>query len=218
MVSGPEVVQKDGSYALTLEFAAGIVDSDVLNTVNDVVKEEGARIHLTTSQKIMILDLTKGSVERTRKKLQDVRAEFKIPKRFYQPRVCVGSKYCTLGLRDTLSLANQISQRYAGMDIPYKLKIGISGCMASCAHSTLSDIGLIARKSGYSFYVGGKVGTNPQCGKLVEEKLPNSQAIDMLGKTIAFYQESYEGKKKRLIDIIEKVGFEKFKDLVHSAL
>ena len=104
------------------------------------------------------------------------------------------------------------------MEIPYKLKIGISGCMASCAHSTLSDIGFIARKSGYSFYVGGKVGTNPQCGKLVEEKLPDNQAIDMLGKSIAFYQENYEGKKKCLIDIIENAGFEKFKGFVHSAL
>lgn len=93
------------------------------------------------------------------------------------------------------------------MDIPYKLKIGISGCMASCAHSTLSDIGLIGRKSGYSFYVGGKVGTNPQSGNLVEEKLPDNRAIDMLGKCIAFYQENYEGKKKRLINIIENVGF-----------
>ena len=211
MAMVPEVIQSDGSYALTVEFASGIVVPAVFDAINDIIKEEGARVHLTTSQKIMILDLPANAAEKARVKLNNAGAAFKVPKRFYQPRVCVGARYCTLGLQDTLSLADQVSQRYSGIDIPYKLKVGISGCTASCAHSTMSDIGFIGHGSGYSCYVGGRAGKNPLIGRLLKEELTEIQALDILGKSVQFYEEYYEHEGKyRLIDIIEKVGFEKF--------
>lgn len=218
MVIVPEVIQGDGSYALIVEFASGIVSPAVFDTINDIIKEEGARVHLTTSQKMMILDLTASAAQRARVRLDGIGAAFKLPKRFYQPRVCVGSRYCTLGLQDTLGFANQVSKKYSGIDIPYKLKIGISGCRASCAHSTISDIGFIGQKSGYICYVGGRAGTNPLFGRLLEDKLTDSQSLDILGKVVSFYKENYEQKtKSRLVDIIEKAGFDRFRAFVVSS-
>ena len=38
----PEIIQNDGSYALTLEFASGMVSPLILDAVRRVVKDEGA--------------------------------------------------------------------------------------------------------------------------------------------------------------------------------
>lgn len=212
----PEIIQNDGSYALTLEFASGMVSPLILDAVRRVVKDEGARMHLTTSQKIMILDLSMESAQRARELLNRAGADFKFPKQVYQPRVCVGSRYCKLGLVDTLEFGERIYERYSGLDIPYKIKIGVSGCRASCAHSTLADIGFIGRKSGYRVYVGGKSGTNPVMGRALPETVGEDEAFKILGKAINLYCEHSNPDKQfqRLSDTIEKLGFEGFKSLV----
>ena len=173
-------------------------------------------MHLTTSQKIMILDLSMESAQRARELLNRAGADFKFPKQVYQPRVCVGSRYCKLGLVDTLEFGERIYERYSGLDIPYKIKIGVSGCRASCAHSTLADIGFIGRKSGYRVYVGGKSGINPVMGRALPETVGEDEAFKILGKAINLYCEHSNPDKQfqRLSDTIEKLGFEGFKSLV----
>jgi dissimilatory sulfite reductase (desulfoviridin) alpha/beta subunit len=68
----PEIIQSNGSYAITLEFASGLVGEPFLDAINRIVKQEGARIHLTTSQKIMILDLSEESAGRAREILNEL--------------------------------------------------------------------------------------------------------------------------------------------------
>lgn len=215
-IMDPEIIQNDGSYALTLEFASGMVSPLILDAVRRIVKEEGARVHLTTSQKIMILDLSRESAQRARDLLNRAGANFKFPKQVYQPRVCVGSRYCKLGLTDTLSFGERIYERYSGLDIPYKIKIGVSGCRASCAHSTFADIGFIGRKSGYRVYVGGKSGISPVMGRALPETAGEEEAFKILGRAIELYCEHSNPEKQfqRMSDIIEKFGFERFQSLV----
>jgi len=64
-------------------------------------------VHLTTSQKLMILDLSEESARQALELLKAVGARFKFPKQVYQPRVCVGSRYCKLGLVDTISFGDR---------------------------------------------------------------------------------------------------------------
>ena len=212
----PEIIQHDGSYALTLEFASGMVSPSILEAINGIIKSEGARLHLTISQKLMILDLSEKAALRAREILKGTGAKFKFPKEVYQPRVCVGSRYCKLGLVDTLPFGDRIYERYSGLDIPYKIKIGVSGCRASCAHSTLADIGFIGRKSGYKIFVGGKSGGNPVIGQPLPETYGEEDALKVLGRVIALYCEHADLEKQfqRVSHVIEKLGFEEFKALV----
>ena len=212
----PEIIQNDGSYALTLEFASGMVSPSILEAINGIIKSEGAKLHLTISQKLMILDLSEESALRAREILKGAGAKFKFPKEVYQPRVCVGSRYCKLGLVDTLPFGERIYEKYSGLDIPYKIKIGVSGCRASCAHSTLADIGFIGRKSGYKIFVGGKSGSNPVIGQPLPGSYGEEDALKMLGRVIALYCEHANPEKQfqRVSHVIEKLGFEKFKAMV----
>lgn len=133
-----------------------MVTPSILEAISGIVESEGAWLHLTISQKLMILDFSEQSALRAREILEGSGAKFKFPKQVYQPRVCVGSRYCNLGLVNTHPFGERIYEKYSGLDIPYKIKIGVGGCPASYAHSTLADIGFIGRKSGYKVFVGGK--------------------------------------------------------------
>lgn len=212
----PEIIQADGSYALTLEFASGLISPAILEALNRTVQEEGARLHLTTSQKLMVLDLSSESAHRVGELLKSKGAGFKFPKQVYQPRVCVGSKYCKLGLVDTLEFGERIYERYSGLEIPYKIKIGVSGCRASCSHSTLADIGFIGRKSGYTIYVGGKSGINPVMGQALPQTFGQAEALEVLGRAIDLYREHADPEKQfqRLSQVIDQLGFENFSSLV----
>ena len=214
----PEIIQMNGLYAITLEFASGLVDEPFLDAINRIVRQEGARIHLTTSQKIMILDLSEKSAGRAREILNELGVNYKFPKQVYQPRVCVGSTYCKLGLADTLGFGERIYEKYAHVDIPYKLKIGVSGCRASCAHSTLADIGFIGRKKGYCVYVGGKSGINPKIGQLLVTAVTEDDALEILGNVIRLYCKDCDLSQKnpRVSHIIERIGLDEFKALVMS--
>ncbi len=212
----PAIIQKNGLYALTLEFASGLVGAPFLDTISTLVKDENAKVHLTTSQKIMILDLTEESAKKAVKRLDALGTDYKFPKQVYQPRVCVGSTYCKLGLTDTLLFGERIYEKFAHVDIPYKLKTGVSGCRASCAHSTLADIGFIGRKSGYTVFVGGKSGINPESGQLLAQSVNEDNALKIMENIIKLYCKNFESGKKRqrIFHIIEKMGFDKFKSLV----
>ena len=212
----PEVIQTNGLYAITLEFASGLVGAPLFDAINTIVKQEGARIHLTTSQKIMILDLSEQSAKRARETLDVLGVNYKFPKQVYQARVCVGSRYCKLGFLDTLRFGERIYENYAHLDIPYKMKIGVSGCGASCAHSTLADIGFIGRKNGYGVYVGGKSGRSPKQGQLLVKSLSEDNALKLIGNIVHLYRKNCDSNQKRprLFHTIEKIGFDKFKALV----
>ena len=163
----------------------------------------------------MLLDLTEKSAKEAIKKLDALGADYKFPKQVYQPRVCVGSVYCKLGLKDTLRFGDRIYENFAHVDIPYKLKTGICGCPASCAHSTLADIGFIGRNSGYSVFVGGKSGINPKSGQLLAQSVTGDNALQIMENIIQLYCKNVESGKKRqrIFHIIEKMGFDKFKSL-----
>ncbi len=212
----PAIIQNNGLYALTLEFVSGAVEAPFLHAINSIVKEEGAKIHLTNTQKIMILDLTEEAAKKARKRLDALGVNYKFPKQVYQPRICVGSEYCKFGLRDTLRFGKRIYENYAHVDIPYKLKTGVSGCRASCAHSTLADIGFIGKKSGYSVYVGGKSGIEPKIGQLLANSVSDDNALTIMGNIINLYCESYNSNQKRprIFHIIEEIGFDEFKSIV----
>lgn len=216
----PIVKQQDSSYALTIEFAAGMIPTSMLDTINHIVKEEGALLHITTAQKLMLLNLTKEASLRARKTLTHKGAHFKYPRQVYQPRVCVGSRYCKIGLMDTLALGERIFEHASGLGIPCnKIKIGVSGCAASCAHSTLADIGFVGKQDGYTVFIGGKGGYKPIQGRPIASSVNEKEALRLLVRAVDIYRDNVEEGKKliRLYNVIEMMGFEKFKKQLINA-
>jgi len=71
--------------------------------------------------------------------------------------------------------------------LPYKVKVGISGCRICCCESLMRDIGLIAEKNGWRLSFGGNAASKPKVGELVADRLSDDEAVELIRKTLNYY-------------------------------
>lgn len=58
---------------------------------------------------------------------------------------CKGT-ICIYGLIDTQGLCNKLHEKYFGMELPAKFKIGIVGCPNNCVKAPLNDLGFMGQR------------------------------------------------------------------------
>jgi NAD(P)H-nitrite reductase large subunit len=95
------------------------------------------------------------------------------------------------------------------MPLPWKFKMGVSGCANSCAESGIKDLGLIGTSKGWKLLVGGSSGVRPMVGRILAEHLSDEEALNLVEKVVHYYKD--HAKKQRLGEFIEEIGFENFK-------
>jgi NAD(P)H-nitrite reductase large subunit len=98
------------------------------------------------------------------------------------------------------------------MELPSKLKMGVSGCLNTCAESSIKDIGLIGTAKGWKLLAGGSSGIKPRIADLIAEGLDDDEALKLVDRIIEFVKD--RGEKKRLGRIIDGMGLEAFKSAV----
>jgi NAD(P)H-nitrite reductase large subunit len=125
-------------------------------------------------------------------------------------QACPGIEVCKFGVRDSLGLGLELEKLYVGMDLPAKVKIGVSGCPFCCAESYVRDIGLIGKKKGWIITFGGNSGGRPRIGDIIAENISDSEAIDIVKRCLEYYKDNV-GKKLRTARFIEKIGIDALK-------
>jgi NAD(P)H-nitrite reductase large subunit len=103
----------------------------------------------------------------------------------------------------------KLDELYHGMQLPWKFKIGVSGCANSCAEPAVKDIGLIGTSKGWKLLVGGSSGVKPRLGQMLAENLSDAEVLSLIDRIINYYKD--HAKKQRLGEFIEEISFEKFK-------
>jgi NAD(P)H-nitrite reductase large subunit len=99
------------------------------------------------------------------------------------------------------------------MDLPAKVKIGVSGCPNKCGEAYVRDIGLFGKKSGWTFIFGGNSGARPRIGDIIAENLTDDQVIELARKCLDYYKANARGRE-RTARFIERIGIEEFKKAV----
>lgn len=49
----------------------------------------------------------------------------------------------------------KLDEKYHGMNLPSKMKMGVSGCKVQCAENCIKDISLYGTKDGWTLMAGG---------------------------------------------------------------
>ena len=158
------VKEKNGSFSIILECPGGKVMPDVLEVMPELIKNNGVKIHITTSQKFMIMDLDEYSSKKVLSLLGNIGVTLKKSRDISQAQVCVGKPYCILGLQETFPFAKYLYDKVARIQMLPKLKVGISGCPACCSWANLTDIGFVGTKKGFRLFIGGHGGYKPKIG------------------------------------------------------
>jgi sulfite reductase (ferredoxin) len=113
-------------------------------------------------------------------------------------------------------------------DFGRKFKVAFSGCHdEACGLTNFHDVGAVAKsrmidgqlKRGFSYYVGGGLGSVPYAAQLMDEFLPEEELLPLtqaIARVFARHGEKAKRDRARLKFLVKKLGFEEFKRLVYE--
>lgn len=202
--------KKDGSFSITLESVAGCVSAEILEEIAKIARRNGAKIRVTTAQKIMILDLNRDSGIKAIESLEAIGGLVRKARDISQAMVCVGKPYCPLGLQETLPLSEYLYKEVARIKIPPKLKTAIAGCAACCSWANLVDIGFVGAGGGFKVLIGGHGGYKPRVGIEIGRISSFEEAADVVKNAAKLFIE-HTPKKGRLDKVIDRIGIDSVK-------
>jgi NAD(P)H-nitrite reductase large subunit len=203
------IVQRDGeTYAIAPHIPGGIIQPEKLKAIAIVAERYDLVLKVTSAQRIAIVGIQEKDIDNVGEELE-MKPGAAIGLCVRSIKICPGTTFCKRGQQDSVGIGLKLDEKYHGMELPFKLKMGVSGCMNSCAESVIKDIGLMGTSKGFRLYAGGSSGVVPRLGDLIAEELSENDSLELIDKIISFYKRT--NQKKRLGKIIDEIGLESFK-------
>ncbi len=204
------IVQRDKeTFAIAPHIAGGIIDPAGLRKIADVAEKYHAKVlKITSAQRIAIVGIDPNDIDKAWKDL-GMKPGAAIGLCVRSVKICPGTTFCKRGQQDSVGVGLKLDEIYHGMPLPWKFKMGVSGCANSCAESAIKDLGLIGTSKGWKLLVGGSSGVRPMVGRMLAEHLSDEEALNLVEKVVHYYRD--HAKKQRLGEFIEEIGFESFK-------
>ena len=138
---------------------------------------------------------------------------------------CPGGDFCSLANAKSLPIAQAIQDRFEDVDYVHDLgdlTLNISGCINSCGHHHVGNIGILGvDKQGAEFYqitLGGEVGADPagtHVGSVIGPSFSAQQVPDVIGSILDVYVTA-RSEGERFIDTLGRLGIAPFKAAVYS--
>jgi sulfite reductase (NADPH) hemoprotein beta-component len=136
---------------------------------------------------------------------------------------CPGLDYCDLANARSISIADELQQRFADLERQYaigNLKIKMSGCINACGHHHVGHIGILGvEKNGEEFYqitIGGRADEQAQMGTLIGPAVPYAEVADVVEDIVEAYMALRDSKEELFIDTVKRLGVEPFKERVYA--
>ncbi len=204
------IVQRDyETYAIAPHFPGGICTPQTLRKIADVAEKYNAKtLKCTSAQRIAIVGLRAADLDNVWADLE-IKPAAAIGLCVRSVKFCPGTTFCKKGKTDAVTIGMKLDDKYHGMPLPSKFKIGVSGCENCCGESWVKDLGLIGTLKGWKIVVGGNAGASPQVAQLLCDGLDDQQVLDMADKIISYYEQ--HDKKERLGRFISRIGVEVLK-------
>ena len=206
------IIQRDRqSYAVSPHIPCGGVKPDTLRKIADVAEKYNASaLKITSAARIAIVGLREEDIDNIWKELgMEKGAAVGLCVRSI--KACPGTTFCKRGVQDSLSMGLKLNEKYHGMELPGKFKMGVSGCPNQCAETCIKDIGLVGMKKGWRLLVGGNGGGRPRLSKELVRDISDDDAFTIIDTIISYYKENAK-KNQRLGAMIEKLEFDTFKN------
>jgi len=202
------ILQRDRkTYAIVPRTPVGLVSPEALAAISSVVRKYNIPItKITSGQRLALIGLQREEVNQA---WHDLKMEVgqAVDLCVHYVQACPGTEVCKFGVRDSLALGLELEKLYVGIDLPAKVKIGVSGCPFCCAESYVRDIGLIGRKKGWTLTFGGNSGGRPRIGDVIAEDVDDGDAVVLVQRCLEYYRDNVE-KKLRTARFVEKTGIE----------
>ncbi len=205
------ILQRDKqNFAIAPHIPGGIItDFNLLRKLADVAeKYQVQAIKITSAQRVALVGLRAEDLDQVWAELGLVPGAA-IGLCVRSVKICPGTNYCRIGMQDAVGVGLKLDDKYHGMELPYKFKMGVSGCPNNCSESSIKDIGLTGMQKGWRVLAGGYVsGLKPRLADVIATGLNDEEALSLVDKIVDWYRE--QGKTKRLGRVIDDVGLARF--------
>jgi NAD(P)H-nitrite reductase large subunit len=206
------IVQRDKeTYAIAPHIPGGIItDFNLLRRLADVADKYGVKvIKLTSAERFALVGLKPEDLDQVWQELGLVPGAA-IGLCVRSIKICPGTTFCRLGMQDAVGVGLHLDEKYHGMPLPYKFKIGVSGCPNNCSESSIKDLGLVGAAKGWRVLAGGFAsGLKPRLADVIATDLTDGEALNLAERVLDWFEKA--GKKKRLGKIIDDIGLVIFK-------
>jgi sulfite reductase (NADPH) hemoprotein beta-component len=134
---------------------------------------------------------------------------------------CPGGDFCSLANARSLPIAEAINARFENIDFQCDLgdlTLNISGCINSCGHHHIGNIGILGvDKNDEEFYqitLGGRGGNRSKIGTVIGPSFAAEQVPNVLSSILTVYtQNRYDDEL--FIDVVDRLGIAPFKAAVY---
>ena len=139
---------------------------------------------------------------------------------------CPGGDFCGLANAKSIPIAAAVQQRFDDLDYLHdigEITLNISGCMNSCGHHHVGNIGILGvDKHGEEWYqvsiggnAGGAAGNDTAIGTVIGPSFAAAEMPDVVSRLIETYIE-HRYEDERFIDTVRRIGVASFKERVYE--
>jgi len=207
------ILQRDReTYGIAPHIPGGFTDTATLRKICDVADKYKLELKITSAQRIAMFGAKEEELDAIWSDLaQNPGAAIGLCVRSI--KICPGTTQCKRAVQDSTSLGLKMDKIYHAMELPNKMKMGVSGCLLSCAESGVKDIGVVGHNKGWRIFVGGNAGPRPRLGEmLVDNVQTEEEVLDIVAKIVEFYKN--DPQQGRLGKLVEEMGIEAFRAAV----
>ena len=208
------ILQRDKeTYAIVPRSPAGILTAENLEAIAHVVKKYHIPVtKITSGHRLALVGIKKEDIDGVWQDLNmDIGRATELC--FHYVQACPGTAVCKFGVQDSLGLGMELEKRFYDMEMPAKVKFGVSGCQFSCGESYVRDVGAVGKKKGWTLFFGGNSGNKPRIGDVLAEDVETEALFDMIYKALVYYRDNAK-KRERTARFAERVGIDAIKQAV----
>lgn len=206
------ILQRDKqTYAIVPRTPVGLVTADQLERIAAVTRKYGIPVvKITSGQRFALVGIKENDIEAVWRDL-GIEAGKATELCLHYVQACPGTAVCRFGVQDSLGLGTEIETLFSHIELPAKMKIGVSGCPFCCGESFVRDIGAFGKKSGWTVVIGGSSARRPRVGDVIAQDLSKEEVMALIRKIFDFYREN--GKQnERMARFVDRLGIDNVKD------
>ena len=183
------IIQRDKqTYAIAPHLPCGVVTPDTLRKLADVAEKFGcAAIKVTSAARIALVGVKEEDIDAIWAEL-GISPGAAVGLCVRSIKACPGTTFCKRGLQDSLAAGMKLDKKYHGIELPGKLKMGVSGCPNQCAETAFKDIGLVGTARGWKLLVGGCGGAKPRIADEIAKGLSDDEAFALIDKLVEYFK------------------------------
>ena len=203
--------------------APGDATDDQMDALADIAEHYSfGEVRVTHEQNLVLADVREQDLLELWKALDECRLATPNIGSVNDMICCPGLDFCSLANASSISIAQQINERFTDFDKLYdigEVKLKMSGCMNACGHHHVGHIGILGvDKKGEEWYqltVGGDASNQAELGTRLGPAIAKEEVSNAVSDILDVYREQREDDE-RLLDTFRRIGIEPFKDRVYQ--